>query len=379
MSIRGRKTYAVLGVILALVLSEGRLVSAVGAEPEIASLVFGKFQGQSISEQGEIHLFNWKSAKWKIDYLQVYNVDTKEKKRLQVNSVGFFTLNLNPGKYQLRKKNSKRQTRRAGQKYKIINEFRVPKQSLVNLGTYKILTGEAKLKGYKMRTTYQIQHREDNEAYEEPVVWLKENKPDLLERYGGKMNCPFPYGPGNELYSLGEDPDQVIKDLFGFVPGRTVMDLMQAYFKRTKKGKFTVMTRPDSSGEFLYVAQGPLADLCDGINCAENSYLTENNIVKAIHVDMENMDKQNADTQLSAFESLAREISKVLGESHYQTKEEKNRKNVLKGIIQGENYYRKVWGFDDYTVALGLGGTDRKIKDREMIYLSVFYEPAMIQ
>lgn len=381
MNLRGCKTYAVLGVLLAIIIYEGRSASASSREPETASLVFGKFHGQSISEQGEIYRFNWKSAKWKMSYIQVYNIDTNEKKPLHLNSIGFFTLKLDPGNYQLRKKNSKQQVRRTGKKYNNVSDFSVPEQSLVNLGTYKILTGEAKLKSYKIKTSYQIQHREDHEAYEETVAWLKENKPDLLEKYGGKMICPFPHGPGNELYSLGEDPDQVIRDLFGFVPGRTIMDLIQAYFKRTKKGKFTVSTKLDGSGEMLYVAQGPLANLCDGINCAKNSYLTDDKMVKAIQIDidMENIDKQNADTQLSKFEALASEISKVLGDSHYQTKKEKNQKNILKGIIQGENHYRMVWGFDDYTVALGLGGSDRKIEDREMIYLSVFYEPAMIE
>ncbi len=370
--------YAVLGVIFALFVCEGQLASAAGAELEKTSLVFGKFQGQTISKQGEISLFNWKSAEWKIDYLQVYNIDSTERKGLRVNSEGFFTLELKFGNYQIRKKNSKHQAQRWGQKYKVISEFRVPEQSLVNLGTYKILTGKAKLKKYKLRTSYQIQHREDHEAYEKTVVWLKENMPDLLERYGGMIECPFPHGPGKELYSLAEDPDQVIRDMFGFVPGGNTKNLLMALIQRTEKGKFSVMVSSEDPDESLYVDPRPLADFCNGINCAKTVYLTGNKIVKGIQIDVEKMDMQSSETLLSVYNSLARKFSKFLGESHDQRAVEMN-SNILRGIIQGENYYRTVWGFDDYTVALGLGGNDRKKEDRDKIFLSVFYEPAMIQ
>lgn len=372
----GGKQFTRLGSILIaviLLLSINVLPGYCDEKDDRPAVVLGKFAGYRIAEQNQFWDQDLRSEAIKFDDFKVYNVETRKKKRLIFSNKGYFQLELDAGKYQVRRRNSQLDARRTGEKYRIYSEFEVAGDQVVNLGTFNILTSEVNVLGEQISTSYMIQHCEESGCYRDPVEWFEEKKPELFEE-NREIICPFPHAPGNALYRESIGPRVRMTELFGVSPGWTA-DLLRMEYDNSGR-KIHRVARDD---QVFYFSPEMLSDLC-GTESQNVVYIIKNDQVLQIYINMKNLGMEaTVSEQFDRYNSISDRITASLGEKNSEIFKEKKPEERLKDLVKGKNHYMREWSYDNYRVVLELGNKKADKKDRDTLYLWAYYVPALLQ
>ncbi|MCJ7500836.1 hypothetical protein MUP29_11335 [bacterium] len=162
------------------------------------SYVLGSILGTRNEIPGDF-AFNEALAAKGIEFVEFYGfklVRAKDGKKFTVrpNRNGYFLQELTPGSYTLIRERKDRPDRSSDKTIELL-QLKVDQGFLVNLGTLEIILDgkpDEQLSGvrtYKGVYTYKYTYARvgGDEAYESPLEWLRETKPDLVAGFGGNV------------------------------------------------------------------------------------------------------------------------------------------------------------------------------------------------
>lgn len=342
---------------------------------EISTIV-GLFSGMQIAKKGEHYLFDEReSVELRMDKFEIYNVVTKKKKRFKPNRKGFFLMELPAGKYQVRNKKSSLEARKTKQKYNVFSQFEIQGGSIVNLGTFNIISSASKLSGDNIRAMYLITHREDHQSYQMPLDWLRMKKPELMENVAENIVFPFPHAPGNVLNERSAEPADFMSELFGVTPGCTADYLEKAY----SYAGFEIQ-RVDGPNGVVYVGVEMLSARLNFSDSSALVYLIDGDLMTGFVIMVKNSDfDPSAEKQMRRYDDYSLKLSSVLGESLSILKIEKKPENRLENLLSGKNHYLTEWYYDNYKIALQMGNKELDRVQRDLITITVLYVPSYVK
>jgi hypothetical protein len=370
------KTFILQSLIILIVIAIAALAEAKEEKSEEIATVVGMFSGMQIAKKGEHYLFDeWESQELRVDFFEIYNVETKKKKKFKPNRKGYFLMEIPAGKYQVRNKKTRLEARKTKQKYDVFSQFEIQGSLIINLGIFNIISSDSKLSGDQIKATYAIVHREDRQSYQPPLDWLRMKKPELMENEAENIICPFPHAPGNALNERSAEPSDFMTELFGVTPGCTVDYLEKAYSEAGVR-----LHKVDEPTGMTYVGLKMLSSRLHFPNSFALVYLVDDDLIPGFVIMIKNSDfDPAAEKQMRRYDDYSLKLSSVLGESLSILKKEKKPENRLENLLSGKNHYLTEWNYDNYKIALQMGNKEAPRAQRDFITIAVLYVPAYVK
>ena len=163
-------------------------VGCAGTKPKItdpanSSIVIGCFEGHVIAKEGDEYDG---SPEWKLKGFRLVDTSTTKSRRLKIGRDGCFTISTLPGLHDL----TRLRTGASDAKYRKWYDFYrfiIPAASLVNVGTFEIVTEGPTRTVSGQKIQFKIVQKTDEQSFKKSMNWFSSHNLELFETYKEKL------------------------------------------------------------------------------------------------------------------------------------------------------------------------------------------------